>query len=118
MEYTVDSIFTFVKTTNLNDWFHSTTRLPNVASVRDPLVYQMAIKEYQREAEIYSKERPVQLVVQACFKGNKTYCRIKCPINPLPVKGWFETPSVNVLKKHPESSGWSLLCHHDKALLK
>ena len=118
MEHTVDSIFTFVKMTNLTEFFKSETHLPCMAECRDPLVYQMALKEYQREAAIYAKERPVTLVVQVHYERNKTFCRIKCPINPLPVKGWFETPSINVLKKHLMSLGWDILCHHGKSALK
>ena len=118
MEYTVDSLFTFVKNTNMSDWFHSTTHMPDATDVRDPLTYQMVLKAYQHEAEIYAKERPVQLVVQFCFKGNKTYCNIKCPINPLPVKGWFQTPSIKVLQRHLEALGWQLMCRHNKAVLK
>ncbi|MBQ3018395.1 MAG: hypothetical protein IJD89_05595 [Clostridia bacterium] len=102
-EYTVDSLFTFVKTTSLTDWFRT-----NIDRYQNP--------NYENEARQYAKERDVQLVVQACFKEHKTFCRIKCPINPLPVVGWFEVPSINILKKHLEALGWKSICFHGKRI--
>lgn len=102
-EYTVDSLFTFVKTTNLSKWFETAIPCSDHPS-------------YEHERQQYAKERSVTLVVQAHYERNKTFCRIKCPVNPLPVKGWFETPSINVLKKHLVSLGWELVCCHGKSV--
>lgn len=104
MEYTVDSIFTFVKNTNLSKWFETAIPCNDHPS-------------FEHERQQYAKERPVHLVVQACFKDGATYCRIKCPVNPLPTKGWFQTPNINVLKNHLVSIGWELVCCHGKSVL-
>lgn len=92
MEYTIDCVMTFVKFTNLEKWYMHCNR-------------ENAIGSEKR----YTKVQPVYLSMQVCYKGSKTYCRIKCPINPLPVKGWFETPSINVLKEFLSENGWNFL---------
>lgn len=42
------------------------------------------------------------------FDGNKHYCKIKCPINPIPVKGEFETPSLGCIQKFLNNDGWRM----------
>lgn len=68
----------------------------------------------------YGKEREIQLI--ACIrweefqvstsKGyrqvSKCFCKIKCPVNPLPVKGEFEIPSIEVLHSFLKADGWEL----------
>lgn len=96
-EYSIDAILSFVKTTNLSRWF-------------DVNVEHFGCHDYDGLKQRYAKEREVQLVVQCCVKHDKIFCRIKCPINPLPVVGWFETPSVSCLRRHLEALGWQLKC--------
>lgn len=57
--------------------------------------------------EHYAKERPVRLVLSVRKDGNRTFCSIKCPINPLPVKGEFEVPNMAVIGRFLEREGWS-----------
>lgn len=101
MEYRIDSLITFVKVTNLEKWYMHNGR-----------------KHSEAERMEYAKARSVYLVVQAHFEAGHTYVSIKCPINPLPVKGWFETPSINVLKKSLEAFGWEHLITHASEVLK
>lgn len=55
----------------------------------------------------YSKEQDVRLVVtEHITASGRIFCRINCPINPLPVKGEFEIPSWGVLKRFLEANGW------------
>ena len=83
-------IVTFVKRTNLME-FRNHIPKPDC----------MAPDEY------YSKEQDVRLVVtERITKDNRIFCRINCPINPLPVKGEFEVPSWAVLKRFLVSQGW------------
>ena len=96
-DYTVDMLVMFVKTTSLSRWF-------------DVNVERFGCHDYEGLKQRCAREREVQLVVQCCIKRNKVFCRIKCPINPLPVVGWFETPSVSCLKRHLEALGWRLKC--------
>ncbi|MCI6806314.1 MAG: hypothetical protein MR912_12140 [Prevotella sp.] len=38
---------------------------------------------------------------------NHIFCKVKCPINPLPVKGEFEVPSVNAIEHFLRDAGWT-----------
>ena len=60
-----------------------------------------------RAREYYAKEREIQLIAMFRYEGTKVFCKIKCPINPLPVKGEFEVPSTNVLIRFLRNNGWS-----------
>ena len=33
-------------------------------------------------------------------------CKIHCPVNPLPVRGEFETPSLNAVVDFLKKNGW------------
>lgn len=57
--------------------------------------------------EFYARERDVQLIAMFRFEKGKCFCKIKCPINPLPVKGEFEVPSCNALAAFLETNGWT-----------
>lgn len=61
----------------------------------------------ERERERYAKERPVRLVMSVRHDNNRAFCRIKCPINPLPVKGEFEVPNMAVIQRFLEREGWA-----------
>lgn len=64
-----------------------------------------------RAKAMYGQEREIQLM--ALFRTEtdgqyrtKTLCLIKCPINPLPVKGEFEVPSFSILCNFLNANGW------------
>ena len=54
----------------------------------------------------YGKEREIELIAKFRFENNKTFCKINCPINPLPVKGEFEVVSISVLNCFLRANGW------------
>lgn len=60
----------------------------------------------------YAKERMVNLILlirreyDYTTATNHVFCKIKCPINPLPVKGEFEAPSVNAVEHFLRNMGW------------
>ena len=74
----------------------------------------------EKAKEYYGQERDIQLI--ACLRWEeypvytrkgivqmpKCFCKIKCPINPLPVKGEFELPSVECLRSFLKANGWTL----------
>lgn len=66
-----------------------------------------------RVASFYAKERTVNLVLLIRYEydhatgKNHVFCKIKCPINPLPVKGEFEVPSVNAIEHFLRDAGWT-----------
>lgn len=56
---------------------------------------------------MYARERDIQLIALFRWEGNKVFCKIKCPVNPLPIKGEFEAASMAVLDKFLKANGWS-----------
>lgn len=62
---------------------------------------------YQAMREHYAKERDVKLIAMFRWDGAKCFCKIKCPINPLPVKGEFETPTTGAVDRFLKANGWS-----------
>lgn len=71
--------------------------------------------------QYYGQERDLQLI--ACLRWetatetsgrsrartqSKCFCKIKCPVNPLPVKGEFELPSLESLRAFLKANGWTL----------
>lgn len=60
----------------------------------------------------YEAEREVQLICMFRWetngpKGTKCFCKIKCPINPLPIKGEFETPGTTTpVVDFLKADGW------------
>lgn len=61
---------------------------------------------FNRMCEYYAKEREVQLIAMFRWENGKCFCKIKCPINPLPVKGEFETPSYGAITRFLANNGW------------
>lgn len=59
--------------------------------------------------DIYGREREIQLVASIRVDNGKIYCQIKCPVNPLPIKGEFEIVSPNELRKLLENLGWEFV---------
>lgn len=62
---------------------------------------------FNRMCEYYAREREVQLIAMFRWENGKCFCKIKCPINPLPVKGEFETPSDSVVSRFLNENGWN-----------
>jgi hypothetical protein len=81
-------VMTFIKRTNLLDFFDH-----NPAD-------NLERREY------YAHERDVRLILMVRMDGPRTFCKIKCPINPLPVTGEFEVPNINALQHFLKQAGW------------
>jgi len=68
----------------------------------------------ERMKELYGKEKEIQLVLlireeaEAALTNGKRrlICRIKCPINPLPIRGEFEVPSISAITSFLNANGW------------
>jgi hypothetical protein len=103
-----DRVLIFTKNGNLLDYLNTYRvcgRIPNLSD---------------KEKEYYALEREIQLI--ACIRWEdfpvstskgivqapKCFCKIKCPVNPLPVKGEFELPSIDVLRSFLKANGWKL----------
>ena len=61
----------------------------------------------QRMRDYYTREREIQLLCMFRWENGKCFCRIKCPVNPLPVKGEFEVPTTTDVGTFLVNNGWS-----------
>ena len=87
----------YTKHTNLMPWLQSNyTKFGAHGTTEQAL----------RIREMYSKDRDVQLILLVRHEEGKCICRIKCPINPLPIKGEFQCVSTNEMTKLLASMGW------------
>lgn len=100
MKYQI--VMTFIKRTNLLDFFDHNTDECVSLSGHNPACHagRMAAREH------YAKERDVRLILLVRYEGKRTFCAIKCPINPLPVTGEFEVPNINALQHFLKNDGW------------
>ncbi len=67
---------------------------------------------YERIRTTYAKERDIQLIAMFRWEtdgqyGQKYFCKIKCPVNPLPIKGEFECPTIRTVDSWLKNAGWS-----------
>ena len=74
---------------------------------RDNLVKYFWGKPALSNQEYYAREREIQLILLVRFENGKCICRIKCPINPLPIKGEFQCVSTSEMSKLLTSIGWT-----------
>lgn len=88
--------FIFYKHTDLLPYFYSKCDGKN----------NLTDEEYAKQATRYAVKRNVRLIVLARYDGGKMICRIKCPINPMPIRGEFEASSVYDLFAFLEQMGW------------
>lgn len=87
MKYQLAWIFT--KKGNLLPWWHSKHCNPS-----------------EQAEKFYGEEREIELILLIRNDNGRVYCRIKCPVNPLPVKGEFEVPSFNAIISFLYQNGW------------
>lgn len=84
-------VVTFIKRTDLTEFQRHTNVHPDLQA---PNAY-------------YTTKRDVRLVVtERITEDGRIFCRINCPINPLPVKGEFEIPTWGALSRFLKSQGW------------
>ena len=88
-------MYAFVKHTDLLQWFDRNYRYNDSS-------------EFYQLRQRYATPRDVHLVLLYRFEGNKTYCKINCPINPLPVKGEFEVPTVSRVIEFLQQQKWQI----------
>ena len=97
-----DRAIIFTKKGNLHDYLYT-----------DKVCYGgLSGKPFEQAKAYYESEREIQLIALIRWetdgpKKSKLLCRIKCPINPLPVKGEFELPSSGSLRRFLKANGWA-----------
>ena len=93
----------FAKHTNLLPWFDAQHGIYSHLS-HSPV-------EYDRARAMYARDRDVQLILLVRYelgRAGRPYCKIKCPINPLPVRGEFEAASLSYIIKFLQNDGWTM----------
>lgn len=88
----------YTKHTNLMPWLQSNyTKFSTLGTT----------EQAQSVRAAYEKDRDVQLILLVRHEDGKCICRIKCPINPLPIKGEFQCVSTGEMSKLLKSMGWT-----------
>lgn len=64
-------------------------------------------EEVERIRELYAREMEVQLILLVRHDEGKCICRIKCPVNPLPLKGEFVVTNAGDVSRLLIDLGWS-----------
>lgn len=64
-------------------------------------------EEANRIRAEYEREREIQLILLVRHEEGKCICRIRCPINPLPIKGEFQCVSTSEMTRLLTSMGWT-----------
>lgn len=88
------TVYRFTKRDNLLKWLYS-----KPYDVDHPVRSETNIR-------FYEKEREIQLMLLVRHEEGKCICRIKCPINPLPIKGEFNATSSADVIRLLASLGW------------
>lgn len=91
----------FTKRDNLSKWFDANC---SKFIVDGNMEYS---EHFVRAEKLYAQERDIQLILLVRFENGKCICRIKCPINPLPIKGEFQCVSTSEMSKLLTSMGWT-----------
>lgn len=86
----------FTKRDNLSKWFNANCSKFIVDG-----------EHFVRAEKIYAQGRDIQLILLVRHENGKCICRIKCPINPLPIKGEFQCVSTSEMSKLMTSMGWT-----------
>ena len=96
----------YTKRDNLSKWLNS-----RYSKFRDA-------QEAARIRAEYATEREIQLILLVRHEEGKCICRIKCPINPLPIKGEFQCVSTSEMTRLLSSMGWTYKGKVHSAILK
>ena len=91
----------FTKRDNLSKWFDANC---SKFIVDGNMEYS---EHFVRAEKLYAQERDIQLILLVRYENGKCICRIKCPINPLPIKGEFQCVSTSEMSKLLTSMGWT-----------
>ena len=94
--------YIYTKCTDLLPWFDNRYSRELAAD------YHRRSVGFNQLRQSYATVRDVNLVLLVRYENDKCYCKIKCPINPMPVKGEFEAPSLACVDRFLQREGWKL----------
>lgn len=70
------------------------------------LQHQDNIQVNARTTEMYSRPKAIRLILLVRYDSKGTHCKIKCPVNPLPLKGEFTVVNESLICKLLIDNGW------------
>lgn len=94
---------------NMTLIFSKDTNLLPYAKSADKITSDAAYERYAKSRAVTLILRVRRVVVDGTV--TKTLCTINCPINPLPVKGEFEVPSMHVIIRFLCNNDWKIVTH-------
>ena len=101
--------YCFSKVTNLLKWLQSNYKMFGTHGTDE---------QAQRIRNEYAREREVQLILLVRHEEGKCICRIKCPVNPLPLKGEFVVTNAADVGRLLIDLGWSFKDKLDLAMFR
>ena len=96
----------YTKRDNLSKWLNS-----RYSKFRDA-------QEAARIRAEYATEKEIQLILLVRHEEGKCICRIKCPVNPLPLKGEFMVTNAGDVSRLLIDLGWSFKDKRNLAMFK
>ena len=99
---TYNTVIIFTKRANLLPYAYG--KMAHGAKLPNPMEY-------------YEKEREIQLRLLVRFDKGGTICKVKCPINPLPVNGEFRPVRYEAVVSFIEEQGWAKKSVFNKRML-
>ena len=71
------------------------------------------LSQYPHTLQHYARERKVTLMAMFGWENDgkgksHCFCKIRCPINPLPIKGEFEAASMDAVLGFLQENGWTI----------
>lgn len=106
---TYSNAIIFTKHTDLMPYFNAN---------KEKLGYDPRFPSHQRMKERYERKRDVSLILQIRYEDTHMMCRIKCPINPLPIKGEFKVCHIGALVAFLEKEGWMAKGSYSSSMFK
>ena len=105
-----NTAYVFTKYTDMLDYFNK--NIEHICGARLFEDIDTYLKRVDNVRKRYAQPRPVDLMLlvryeyDVAISRNRIICRIKCPINPMPIKGEFETHNLPDLINFIKQLGW------------
>lgn len=100
MNTNYSSAIIFTKHTDFMPWFDG-----KYSNMSDEYIKSVGFQQFKNDC---ARVRDVKLILLVRYEPGHTYCKIKCPINPLPIKGEFEAVSLKHIVKLLQREGWRI----------
>ena len=72
-----------------------------------PWLYSKGAPISDQAEAFYARERELQLILLIRNDRDGIHCKIKCPVNPLPIKGEFTVPCMSAIYDFLLRDGWT-----------